>query len=319
VKKKYSTAFIDTSNLFRRSYESLLSRGFQDKELYQKTIYQTFVSIKKIQKDFLWSFSDIYFLFDNPDSKHNLRAELSDEYKKNREKMPKSYYRYLEYFKSILLTYDNNFYVVYIDFLEADDLVLSLIDHIKKDEIVLISADLDWSRCINYKGNDIVWYNFDHLYDKDEFKFKYGFYPTVDKIILYKCLSGDKSDGIKKVITYLSTENIKQLCNDFNTIDELFINLKNISYLSMKFKYRIEENIAQLRINRKLMSFINIEKFGKIRNFIHSCKFKEKELKLYYKGLNIDLSFDKRFNRYTSPFKTPDSDNFFKLDRLPRK
>ncbi len=318
--KKYDVLIIDVSNLYYRSFYSCQSRGFTSKTLYQKTIEQTLKSLNNLEIKYGWEWNKVYLLFDNPTSRSNLRSEISSEYKANRKKMPKMFYDYLNYLKTLLLSYSSDYKVVFAQMLEADDLVQPIIEILDpKDSIMLVSADLDWSRSIYHNERDIVWYNFKKIFDKDEFKIEFGFPPTIDKIILYKCLTGDDSDGIKKVVRQLSNENIKQLCNDFNTVEEVYVNVNSIKYLTQTFKYRIQENIEGLRINKKLIEYINIKSFGNIESFIHDCSFKASELKLFYTGLKIDEKFDTRLEeKFEKKYKT-NSTSLFKADKLPRK
>lgn len=317
--KKYDVIIADLSNIYHRSFHSCETRGYTGKTLYQKTVELTLRSLKKIEREKGYSWVKVYCLFDNPTSKVSLRSELSSEYKSTRKKMPKLFYDYLNYLKTLLSSYSSQYKIAYVDLLEADDLVLPILDILsKKESIILVSADLDWSRSISYQGRDIVWFNFKKIYDSEEFKIEFGFPPTVDKIIFYKCLSGDPSDGIGKAVKGLPNETIKRLCNDLNSIEELFIKLNSLDYVSQTFKYRIQENIHQLRINKRLIEFIDIKRFGHIENYIHDCEFKPNELKIFYNGLNIDFDIDKRvedlkFANFKSEF------GLFKPDRLPRK
>ena len=230
---KYSHILLDTNNYFHKHY-GIVSK-FSD-DVYKETGRRTFNGIKSIEKNYGGKFCKIYCLFDNHDSKINLRSELSDDYKKNRQNMPAKFYDTLEQLKSMLLSYKDNYKIVYADYLEADDLVLPLVESIDEySSILMISEDQDWARLINYEGRHIHWLKSKKILDKDIYKEEYGYEPSLQSVVLYKTIRGDKSDGISPSIPNLKEETVLQICKTFIDAYDLIQNVHKVDFISDHF------------------------------------------------------------------------------------
>jgi len=290
----YKYICFDGNNLFWRSYTSLLSQYKKlNKEItniFSESILVSLKTINRITKNFGNNDSLIYFLFDNPDSIVNKRKIISQGYYKlNREKedVPKQFYKVLSVFQDILKNYSDNFSILMSEKCEADDLTFPLQKYLEtnqRNKILWISADLDWARNI-YLNND--WYNFNDLYSEKEFFKKYKFWPKNDSLKLYKALAGDVSDNIKKPIPYLPENIILMLVNKYDMIDKLKNSLVADIDCPEKWKTKILENWTKIKINYQLVDFITVAL--PIEDFIIQGHKNKLILKIWYKSLKIPL------------------------------
>lgn len=180
-----------------------------------------------LQKD-----GDLYLLFD-PIPKTDLgekacfrnsvteRQLIDRDYKSNRLKDPidisviSLIYKYFEYrgekYKSVKNSYS-----------EADDFVESLIESLPNSKIALITTDLDWSK---YISENVYFINesWDRPMTKEDFKDKYGYYPSILFLTLYKAIFGDGSDNIKSLFTikrvFYYSDLKKAVFNFFDNLD----------------------------------------------------------------------------------------------------
>lgn len=285
---KYENLIIDATNLFWRSYceNSITIESFL---VYYKTIERAINRIKDLREKFAYNDSKIYFLFDNPESQINLRKILSEgQYKHTREakNVPKDLYRSLNIFSEVLKSYNDNFYIIYGESLEADDLTKPVIEHLELKEFnkcLCISADLDWARNIS-KYCD--WFNYANIYNAEVFKNKYGFNPIGNSIQLWKAIKGDNSDCIKNAVPYLPDEILKDMLNKFKDVRDLFNNVFQQNYPD-KWKIKIKEAEKQIRINYQLVDFIENVNYGNIS--IIQGKQNKKLLRFWYKKLKLEL------------------------------
>ncbi len=320
--EKFSCILIDANNLYHRIYHGITGNSsvvFTEAELYPKVIKGFLMSLNKIERELLGLGGKMYLLFDNNDSKINLRSQLSDDYKNNRKSKPDVFYRFIELLKNILLVYKDNYNIVYIEQLEADDIVKPLVDVLSSDDsILLYSSDLDWARCIDYEDRRVFWYNASSkiIYDKQMFKDKYGYWPTINNIVLYKSIRGDASDNIKPALKYLREDVVLKILETFTDVQDLIFNYpKGKDFLNDLAIKKIKANERELKINASLVGFMDLESIGsKIDNHLYECKFKESALKLYYANTGIDYSFDKRYSRYQDITKS-----LFQPIKLPRR
>jgi len=242
----------------------------------------------------------IWLLFDNPSSVTRLRSDIDPEYKSHRDSMNENMKAGLNYLIETLKVYKDNFRVVFVDKLEADDLVKPLIEHINKvysednkNNILLISNDMDWSKSITDKIN---WYNWKNLYTNEVFKNEYGFYPQGNSVQLFKALTGDKSDCIPNPFYNLKASvnwrfpkeylnNILMNCTDINDFfDKLYSGKLDIE---AKWIERLKTVEARIRLNYQLVDFYVLEDFD-IKDVIVECKYSKAKLKFYFDTFKLD-------------------------------
>lgn len=317
--KIYNNVLIDSHNLFHRYYNVVKSSVTNTEELFSKTIELFLKGSMQIENKYLLHNGTMWFLFDNHDSKMNMRSLLSDDYKKNRVKESDTFYRFVEFLKNILLVFKDNYKVVYLEELEADDIVKPLLEYLPEYEYSLLySSDLDWSRCINYKDRKVDWYDSYHknIVTKEEFKDRFGFYPTPNRITLYKAIKGDKSDCIPPALKYVKNDDVIKIVENFEDVFDLCINTsKIVEVVNKKIMLKVKEHERELRRNWSLVDFIKLESIGaNLLDFVYSCKFKPKTLKLFYKNLKLTYQeFDIRFKNEDS------SGSVFKKQKIKRK
>jgi 5'-3' exonuclease len=190
----YKHIIIDVLNCYWRNATArkITKLKYQGEEIVTSGIYGALDSIRKFEKEFLFKDGTVWLLFDNPDSMFHLRKEIDPEYKNNRESMPEEFKVGIRILKEILKIYNDKYRIITISKAEADDLVFPLLNHIGRDQdILLISNDLDWARGINA---NIHWYNWEKTYYLENFKIDYGFSPEGNKVQMYKSFRGDKGN-----------------------------------------------------------------------------------------------------------------------------
>lgn len=307
---KFTILLLDVSNLFYKCYY-----------LNNKDLKQTIIKFIKMsdyyKREYLNSgIGKIYYLFDNPESKHSIRREISEEYKKNRIKQPEEFYKALDFLKNILINRENFNKVCAINFCEGDDLVKPILENIdfKYNKVLVISEDLDWSRTLGFSDN-IYWYSKKIIWDKKLFKEKYGFFPYAEKIILYKCIRGDKSDNIEIGIKGIKEDILLKILSEYDSIYTFLANYKKLDYINSKLKNTIFESESRLRKNYQLINFLEIKKEDLEENIIET-NFNRSELLNLYFMLDIkleDIEYGERLNNFYkfAQLKKEESKDFF--------
>jgi hypothetical protein len=296
---KYDFVIVDSNNWYYRNYEIHKEKTHQVglKTIVTGGIQGFLKSFEKWKRDFTHEDTIFYFLFDNATTKSNLRQQMIDPaYKENRKQRPKSFYRSIDYLRLILENYDNNLYCIYGTGYEADDIVPYVLKNIPKDSNkLLISEDLDWSRLIS---KNIHQYMKKEIFDDKRFLQKYGFKPTLDKIVLYKTIKGDSSDGIPIGVERFPTKKLIRLVDDYKDIYDVFDNLNIIDYLNETWKNKFKEKKNRLILNYQLVSFFKLDE-----KFVKECtskgQYRPEQLKIIYKSLGFKLDeIDKRVYTY---------------------
>jgi hypothetical protein len=240
---------------YRSTLEKVLYDGV---ELFPSLVQNTLKEIKFFKKQFGREGTNIYCLFDNCQSAINIRKIISNnQYKSNRDKdkVPKGFYKTLDLFYYLLEFYDDNIYLLRLNSNEADDLVHPLLKYIKPDvnnRAILISVDMDWSRSIS---PIVDWCNYTTIYNRENFKTNYGFTPNKDKVILYKIFNGDNSDHIKPAISNLRhrESTSAMIADNFDSLDHLLENLDNTSIIKDSLKEKINKNMHKVKENHQLV------------------------------------------------------------------
>lgn len=327
---RYDHILIDTLNLYHRAYSTSkhLTTTLENGEiLVTGGVFTSLKMIQKLKNDYLTENGIIYFLFDGSDfssrdlplekspGSRTFRSQVDPDYKMNRktDKDPE-FFRGLNFFQLLLLSYDDNFVIIDIPDVEADDLVLPLVESIPNDDMILmVSTDFDWARKI---GPNIHWYTNKGIYDDDRFKEDYGFLPENKSLQLYKSFRGDSSDNIPKGVPGIRESILVQLVQDYDTLNDIFHNLENIDYLSDTWKNKISENKSRLRLNYKLVDFYPID-VSVIEKYTFPCKFEPNVLREFYTLFGFNLNqIDHRV-----PPKEDDEETvagFFQSESIPR-
>lgn len=325
---KYDNLIFDVNNYYHKAHHVYkdYSQDIGNKRIMTGGVYGFIKMLRKYEREYLKENGHIYFLFDNPDSKKDTRQlSIDPNYKANRKKYSQPFYRGLDYLRLLLMNNSDNSTIIYGTGFEADDLAPNVINKIDKNESTLIlSEDLDWARLIDFQGKTIHLYMNKKVFDKKTFNNKYNFIPTQENIILYKVIKGDTADNIPIGIPGIRTEKVERLIGDYNDIFEIIENINMIDYLNDKWKKKIIERKARLRLNHQLVSFIPISD-SYLKQFTFKSKFRPKSLIFLYESLKFNpIELDKRLEQYyNNEERNVDKeknlrDSFFKMPKARR-
>ena len=316
--EKYNKILIDGNNLFCRNwfvFKDSLVQLENGQTLISGPIKGSLASIKRLEKMFGAEDCQVFILWDNANSKCELRKQIDPDYKLNREKKKAIFYRSLNYLQFVLLYYKPNYSILFRHTFEADDLVKPLISKFSEyDKILLCSEDMDWSRLIS---QNINWYANKKLFDRHGFQRKYKFYPDGNNVTLFKAIRGDKADSIPIGIKKIRLENLIKLLNDFDDIYDLLDGYENVNYLTPAWKDKIRENESRLRLNYQLADFLNISAED-IEQYIFKSEYSPRILFLLLKTLGYKLSEMADYTKEYHTKETYDSKTFFKYHKLKR-
>lgn len=304
---KFNHIVIDGSNLWWRSYTSVLSDFLKtkksldvkvkmsEKEICSLSLQNFFSKLDSLFETYGYkrNGTTIYIIFDNPHSVINLRKIISGgTYKHPRQydNISKNVNKMIDMLEEILKCYSNKFKILRSKDLEADDLTLPLKEYIKpskNNNILFISADLDWARNIE---DCCQWFNFSTLYGIEKFKMDYGFDPSGNSIKLYKTIRGDNSDNIKPAIPGMHKPMLIELVTKFEDVYDLIKNVWSRTDWNHKWKKKIIENKLKLIKNYQLIDFISIEM--PIEDYIIDCKENLNALRMWFEF--FDIKFESR-------------------------
>lgn len=318
---KYDKIGIDISNFYTRAFsigQEMKVKKSDDTEIITGGIYITLKMLRKIEKEFLKPGGQIYFLFDNCHSGINKRKEIDPDYKSNRSKRDDAYYESLDLLQLLLLNYKDNYFMVKKDGLEADDLVEPFTSLYSEDLILLISNDMDWFRSISKRVNVAKYekgkYN---VYDNDKFEEKFGFKASRENVCLYKSFKGDKGDNVPNGVPGLRTSCLNKLIENYTTLNEIFLDIDVIPYISDTFKKKIKSNRSRLLMNYKLVDYLTITN-EELEETIIQAKFNAKTLLNMYKSFKFNIrETDPRLLQYHMESNT-NRKSFFKTAKIPR-
>lgn len=309
----YDHIIIDLNNLFWRTMYSSFRKKLDDESsnLYASTIQDVLKRIREFNNQYGSANCKTYLCCDNPFSKINERKEIYPNYKHARKNknLPIGFYKTLDTVIEILSIYDNNFFICRKEAHEADDMVPIILKEIdSKENVLLISADLDWARSIN---NSISWFNYSTLYTIKEFENEYGFSPKGKTIQMYKAIHGDTSDCIENAVPYLPKNILLELVK-YNSIKEMLVDIYNRQdILSKEWLLKIQNAEGQLRTNYALVDYINNDNLT-FKDIAIQCKENIKRLQWTFKVL--DIPFESRMINKNDA----STDSFFKKKKHRR-
>ncbi|MBD3216549.1 MAG: hypothetical protein GF311_28300 [Candidatus Lokiarchaeota archaeon] len=284
---KFKVIILDGNNLFYRL------KAVHDKEKGSaKTIFEVYLQyLNDFEKVYLEEGGKFYILFDNPVSKSRFRKEIDPEYKSNRLSESKQFYRELDFLQALILYYKDNWFLSYKHDFEADDIVFYILKYFEKDSYtLLVSEDFDWSRLITDK---IILYKNKDFYTKEKFNKDFGFTPSIERVVRYKTIRGDKSDGIVPGLPNLPKQALINFVKDKRPLDYIIKNIENIDYFNSDWKAKFLHAKAKIKLNYALVNFIPLSR-REVYDCVFSCKFRKKALNSLLKCSNIKLDFDGR-------------------------
>lgn len=320
---RYKHIIIDTPNLYHRAYYVAKKGGLDHtQEISPSSVHLALKMIQRIERLFLDYTGSMYFLFDNSKSRENRRKNIDPEYKSNRTKQDDIFYRSLDYFHLILLSYKDNFYMVKREEFEADDLVFPLIKHLDDAPTLLVSNDFDWFRSINDRVHVAKYEGADYrIYTPKEFEKKFEFAPSHQSLCLYKAFQGDVSDNIPIPIPHIPKLLVLGIVEKGWTLNELYRNLTTADFISTAWKEKIRANFPRLKLNYMLVECQALQP-SSIEENIYRSQFSGPLLYRYYKNLGIKIDeFDPRVLQYyprEREEEIPPVDKIFSLQKTPR-
>ncbi|CAL4043367.1 DNA polymerase I [Buchnera aphidicola (Tetraneura ulmi)] len=222
---------------------------------------------------FLYNPKNLIVVFDSPAK--NFRKILFSKYKSNRKKMPLPLQKQIS--NTINIIKYLGIPVVVISKFEADDVIGTLSKkYEKKNYSTFISTkDKDMAQLVSKKIK-IIDGTKKTILGIIDIKKKYGVFPK--QICDFLGLIGDKSDNIPG-IRGIGKKTAILLLENFDSLKEIYKNIKKISNLPIKRS----KNIEQIIKNNKKKAFLS-KKLATINTNV-PIKIKKKELKL--KNINI--------------------------------
>jgi 5'-3' exonuclease len=308
---KFNNIIIDLNNIFWRSVISIvkkLSEDHDENTFYSLTIQDTLERIMQLKKTYGHNDTILYIAHDNPFSRINERELIDSTYKHARKNknVPPVFYKSLEKLIEILKFYDNSLYLISHAKCEADDLVLTVLKHVKGTTL-MVSADMDWARGISDDG--ISWFNFSKIYDVDIFTKEYGFNPSGNGVKIYKAIHGDKSDCIENAVPHIPQKLLAHIVENYDSIYDLLNRVFRDDDIPKHWKLKIQEAQIQLKINYQLVDFLPLDlSFGDIS---YKCEFNVEKLRSWFRML--DMQFE---NRFIDPKK--DANSFLERKKYKR-
>jgi 5'-3' exonuclease len=319
----YNALIFDTLNFayksFSRSENKILARlNSTTVQLHSVKLFIDEVSF--LEKKFLKKKGQIYFLFDNPTSRDELkslfvplpattnRKAKNAEYKNNRVRQSPQFYASVDFVKYYYMISDSHYRTVRVVNLEADDLVKPCLNLVRKNfgdkaKSLLISDGSDWCRYASSKTHYLPDLHSEPKTD-ETFLQERGYEATEEKIILEKVLTGDKTDNVAAVYPEIDRETRKQILNTFESTQDFVDNGEKHEFLS-QWKKIIPDRLKEAKATYQMLATIPISD----EQFRYNCvigrnaeKIRESFDKSIKKGLRVagqNNAFDFR------PMKTP--------------
>jgi DNA polymerase-1 len=236
---------IDGTCLIYRSFYALpklkTSTG-----IITNAIYGFTTILLKILKEKKPEYMAIFFDFHAPTFRHI----TFEKYKEKRKPMPDELSGQISKIKEIITCLGIKYYEK--EGVEADDLIASLIERLKKNDVIfyIISSDKDILQLLD-KNVFIINPADYRIIDEKLVIEKYGFKP--EKIVDFIGLAGDTSDNIPG-IPGIGEKTAMELLSKFNSIEEIYDNLEKIE--SEKLREKLEKN-KEIAFLSKELSILN--------------------------------------------------------------
>ncbi len=238
---KKRLVIIDGNSLINRAFYALPDLVTRE-GIHTNGVFGFVKMINKVQEDYRPDYLSVAFDLKAPTFRHIQYKE----YKAQRKKMPNELAQQMPILKDILDAY--KIHRTELDGFEADDLIgtIAKLCAEKGLEVIIVTGDRDALQLVSEnikvmitkKGISNL-----EVYDRAMVKEKYGVTP--ERIIDFKGLVGDKSDNIPGV-PGIGEKTASKLLNEFSTVEELIMNVDNISSKSHREKIRDNAEIALL-------------------------------------------------------------------------
>lgn len=289
MSKKKTYYIIDISSLFFRSYYAISAAMKSPEGLHTNALYGVFKMLQMLEQkhepDFMISCFDT--------KKPSFRKKLDKEYKANRGEMPEDLEEQVPYLKKMMDILNIPYWEK--EGFEADDLIASLISHLKKkaEKIYIISGDKDFAQIV---GGNVYLYDTmkEIIYDAKAVEDKWGLPPS--QMLDYLSIVGDSSDNIKG-IKGVGSKGALKLLKEYKSLEGIY---KNLDELKGSLQENVRRDKKQAFLARKLVSLrSDLKPKASFFKNPHKeiLKFDEKErkkLKAYLEELGFK-SFLKKF------------------------
>lgn len=237
LKKSKPIILIDSSYyVFYRYFATYKWYTMQKKEFDEQTFNESFTKhmssdIKKLTKKWKTDINNIVFCCDCPRSKI-WRNDIYKGYKITRQQNQNFNQNIFNVFKNNIES--NNYNIINIDRLEADDIIYLMHNKIKAyhNNIIVITNDNDYLQLLS-DGTSIINMQLKNITTRTNCS-------DGKSNLFYKSLIGDKSDNIPKISNLVNKELASKLCENYedlvdwlnknNIYDKFMFNLKLISF-----------------------------------------------------------------------------------------
>lgn len=284
---KFNLIIIDLLDLYYTTYSDILI----NKDKYKLSKNLSPVICFNLMLRFLRnleennSYKDVkYFFFIK---EHDIKSIDLKKIKISISKREKNIDFHFEYFFNIFLyilkNYKDNYYIIY----NNAKLLDQLISMNKDKKVLLVSKKMNKCHYL-MEGDDIYWYNYSSLHNKEAFVSNYKFIPTQDKVELYLILNKKPAYRTKLYKYYsISSDLSVNIVNTFNSFEDFY---KNYSYvLPDETKKKIYSSMKILLINKQSPIDKDYSTFDLDENYIYSSKYNNVALNMWKKILRIDL------------------------------
>jgi 5'-3' exonuclease len=240
----YDVLIVDSVNFGYRIFNDpeKLNQGnvidHKGKRVYQRFISSMMEALRWLQATHLAPGGQVVLLFDNYHSRSELekmlrplkesqsRKEVNKSYKLHRKNAKIEFYNSLDLLRTWAFTAPPHIHTARIPNLEADDLVKPCLQYYRAmnpdAKILMATNDSDWCRYLD-ENTQYLPELFGVPAGVDHFLERFGFYPSEDRVVLYKILEGDDSDGVSKVFPEISPEHRRLIVSRYtSTLEFLF-------------------------------------------------------------------------------------------------
>lgn len=252
---------IDSSGILFHQYYGMKNTNFKhtinikNKEIDLSAIVGYFNFFKKIKEEYNEVPDKNFIHVLDPNGGSDFRKAIYPEYKANRKEKDLELSEQKNLLGSFLKSLDEKF--IQIDGVESDDVIgtlshrlslngdLVLIISYDKDLLQLLNENVSLARNEKIAGNDYKVFNF---YTHDYIYKNYGFPP--ETFVDYLAFTGDVSDNIPGV-KGIGDKAAKEILKEFINVENV---LNNLDKLKPKYRKKIEENIENLILSKKLVA-----------------------------------------------------------------
>ena len=266
----YKHIIIDAVNFgylnMKKEYAVPVSLG--NKKVYPEFVKNYLTTLDFLMKKFLEDDGQVTLLFDNYNSREELkealkplkasenRKKVNPNYKSNRVANTPYFYNSLDLIRYIHQLREPKYHTARIPNLEADDLVKPCINYLGDEKILMITNDSDWCRYLD-KHIQYLPDLYGEPVTREAFQDKYGYYPSEDKVILYKILNGDTVDNVQAVFPQLKPAIKSYIMDNFDSVIDFMFDAHKHDILS-EFITDIKDSEIDIKVAYQMLATIPV-------------------------------------------------------------